>query len=106
MKRGRKSKSRGRRFHPAVKGGLFRLRKKKEPVTPTPPHSPAPQNNNHAAGVMRLDDDHWRLPDALAEAGETEENGLMPGRVVVVITTLAIIFIVIIAWFVSQMPDG
>lgn len=110
MKRGRRSKNRRRRFYQAVKGGPFRLRKKKESAVPIPPNG-APdgetaQNNNHTAGVLRLDDDNWRLPDALAEAGETRENGLMPGGVVIVIACLAIIFIAIIAWFVSQMPGN
>jgi hypothetical protein len=54
---------------------------------------------------MRLDSGELRLPEALAEAGETESNGLLPGRVVSVIAILAIVFIAIMAWFVSQMPE-
>jgi len=108
VKRSRKSRSRRRRFYQAVKGGPFRLRKKKKPAASNQQdaaaYGAALQNNTHIAGVLRLDDDNWRLPNALAEAGESEENGLMPGGVVIVITCLAIIFIAIIAWFVAQMP--
>lgn len=60
-------------------------------------------HNNHA-GILRFEAENLHLPEALAEAGETESNSLMPGRVVIVITTLAIAFIAVIAWFVSQMP--
>jgi hypothetical protein len=85
----------------AVRGGPFRLRE--------PSHAPTPaQTDNGAAarppGVLRFDSDGWRLPKGLAEAGETESNGLMPGLFVLVIAILAIIFISIMAWFVSQMP--
>jgi hypothetical protein len=45
------------------------------------------------------------LPEALAEAGEADSSSFKPGRVMSVITILAIIFIAIIAWFVSQMPE-
>jgi hypothetical protein len=89
-----------------VKGGLHRLRKKKEPAVLVPPESAAPRDHNHIAGILRLEDESWRLPEALTEVGETEGNGLAPGRVVIVITTLAIIFIAIIAWFVSRMPGN
>ena len=103
LNRKRQLRSARRRFYQAVIGGPFRLRKKKEKAIPTPPgHTMT--HNNHIAGVMRLDDDTWRLPEALAEAGETEENGKKPGGVVIIITSLAIIFIAIMAWFVSQMP--
>lgn len=82
------------------------MRKKKEPAVPVPSDGAAPRDHNHVAGVLRLEDESWRLPEALTEAGEAESNGLAPGRVVIVITTLAIIFIAIIAWFVSRMPGN
>jgi hypothetical protein len=59
----------------------------------------------HPAGIRRFSSEGLRLPEALAEAGETESDGLMPGRVVSVITIVAVIFISIMAWFVSQMPE-
>jgi hypothetical protein len=60
---------------------------------------------NHHAGVLRFDSEGWRLPEALVEASETGSTDFMPGRVMLVITILAIVFIAIMAWFVSQMPE-
>jgi hypothetical protein len=54
---------------------------------------------------MRFDSEGWRLPEALAEAAETESNNLIPGRVVLINSILAIVFIAIMTWFVSQMPE-
>jgi hypothetical protein len=86
---------RGRRRLPhAVKGGQHRLRKE-----------PEASAENHQVGVLRFDSEGWRLPEALAEAGETGSTDFMPGRVMLVITILAIIFIAIMTWFVSQMPE-
>lgn len=82
------------------------MRKKKDSAAPIPPDIAAPRDHNHVAGILRLEDDSWRLPESLTEAGETENNGLGPSRVVIVITALAIIFITIIAWFVSRMPGN
>ena len=89
-----------RRALQAVKGGTLRLRK--EPQAEAPPHAAA---KPPLAGSMRFDSEGWRLPEALAEAGETESNGLIPGGAVSVIAILAIVFIAIMAWFVSQMPE-
>jgi hypothetical protein len=102
LKRNKKTKSRRRRLLQAVKGGPFRLRERSHPPTPAPTDNGAA---SRAPGVLRFDSDGWRLPKGLAEAGETEPNGLMPGPVVLVIAILAIIFISIMAWFVSQMPE-
>ncbi len=104
VKRSKKPKSRRQRLRQAVKGGPFRLRKKVPAEVAGPPDGDAtPRNKN--AGILRFEAQKWRLPEALAEAGETEREGLAPGRVVIVIATLAILFIAIIAWFVSQMPN-
>jgi hypothetical protein len=101
LKRNKKTKRVRRRLIQAVKGGTLRLRK--EPQTTAAPEAGEEPNRT---GILRFDSEGWRLPEALAEAGETEEsNGLLPGRVVSVIAILAVVFIVIIAWFVSQMPE-
>jgi len=102
VKRDKRTRGRRRRLLQAVIGGPFRLRKRNRAAIP------APTDNGAAArpaGVLRYDSDGWRLPEGLAEAGETESNGLKPGRVVLVIAVLTIIFISIMAWFVSQMPE-
>lgn len=96
---GKDGTRRRRRLLQAVKGGTLRLRK--EPQAAATPDDVAEPRR---AGILRFDSKGWRLPEALAEAGETESNGLMPGRVVSVIAILAIIFIALMAWFVSQMP--
>ena len=75
--------------------------RKAPPVAAAAPDAAA---ENHRDGALRLDPEGWRLPEALAEAGETGSTDIMPGRVMLVITILAIIFIAIMAWFVSQMP--
>ncbi len=103
MKRNKRSKSIRRRFRQAVKGGPFRLRKKHPPADAVPVEDTMP--HNRSVGVLRFDAEHLHLPEALAEAGESEPDGIAPGRVMMVITGLAMVFIAIIAWFVSQMPE-
>jgi hypothetical protein len=101
LKRNKKTRRGRRRLLQAVKGGTLRLRK--EPQAAAAPEAGAEPRR---AGILRFDSEGWRLPEALAEAGETEEsNGLLPGRVVSVIAILAVVFIAIMAWFVSQMPE-
>src|SRR5262245_35566548 len=100
VKWNKRIKRRRRRLLQAVKGGTLRLRKEPQPAA-----APAAAEEPPRAGVLRLDSKGWRLPEALAEAGETELDGLRPGRVVSVIAILAVVFIAIMAWFVSQMPE-
>ncbi len=83
----------GRRRRHAVKGGTVRL-------TSSPPDTA-----DNGLGILRPNTGDFRLPDALIEAGDNRERGLMPGRVSLTIAALALIFIAIITWFVSQMPD-
>lgn len=87
-----------------MKGGPFRLRKKHPPAEAAAPVEDT-MPHNRSVGVLRFDAEHLHLPEALAEAGENEPDGMVPGRVVIVIAGLAIVFIAIIAWFVSQMPE-
>jgi hypothetical protein len=99
-------KSKRRAMRRAVRGGISRLRKQILPAAQSQAGGASPASSNdlpHEAGVLRPDAASWRLPEGLAEAGDTESNGLMPGRVVIVITALALVFIAIITWFVSQM---
>src|SRR5262245_50092778 len=100
VKRNRTTKRRRRRLLQAVKGGTFRLRKEPQ-VAASPDAAEEPPRT----GVIQFDAEGLRLPEALAEAGETESNNLRSGRAVWVIAILAIAFIVIMAWFVSQMPE-
>ena len=100
LKRDKRTKRRRRRLLQSVKGGTLRLRKE-----PQAAPAPAAIEEPPRAGVLRFDSEGWRLPEALAEAGETESNGPKPGRVMSVIAILAVVFIAIMAWFISQMPE-
>ncbi|MBO0724639.1 MAG: hypothetical protein J2P52_03485 [Blastocatellia bacterium] len=98
---GRKRTRRGRRRRrQAIIGGTLRLRNE-TPVASAPDAAEGP----HHAGILRPDSEEWRLPEALAEAGEADSNSFRPGRVMSAITILAIVFIAIMTWFVSQMPE-
>jgi hypothetical protein len=100
VKRNKRTRRVRRRLLHAVKGGPLRLRKEPQAAA-----APAAAEKPPRAGVLLFDSKGWRLPEALAEAGEAESNGSGPGRAVSVIAILAIVFIAIMAWFVSQMPE-
>ena len=100
VKRNKRKKRVRRRLLQAVKGGPLRLRKEPQAAA-----APAAVEEPPRVGVLMFDSKGWRLPEALAEAGETESNGLKPGWVVSVNAILAVVFIAIMAWFVSQMPE-
>ena len=53
-------------------------------------------------GVMRPDTGALRVPTDLEE--EDTGSSILPNKVVLVITLLALLFIAIIAWFVAHMP--
>ncbi len=108
MRLKRKLKRGKRQLLRAVQGGPFGMRRRSDPATSPLASSAelgeaAPRGSS--AGILRFDDQQARLPESLAEAGEAEDEGMMPARVVIVITTLAIAFIAIITWFVSRMPQ-
>jgi hypothetical protein len=94
VKRNKRTRRGRSRLSHAVKGGTFRLRKE-----------PQPAAENPHTGALRFDSEESRLPEALAEASETASTDFMPGRVMLVITILAVVFIAIITWFVSRMPQ-
>jgi len=112
MKQGKQQKRWRRRWRKVVHGGPTRMLKPKSTPIPkeieTPlnelPGLPVPSDDDNS-GVLRLDK-AIRLPSALAEASEYEDGqrGWMPGSLVTTISLLAILFIAIITWFISQMP--
>ena len=55
-----------------------------------------------ANGIMRPDTGALSVPSDLSE--DDKGRSVLPNRVVLVITLLALVFISIIAWFVSEMP--
>lgn len=87
-----------------VHGGTTRL--KKPAGLELPPEAPDgnPHDPTTDSGVLRLDNSS-RLPTALAEASDTGEDGLMPSRLVLSITLMAVVLIGIITWFVARMPN-
>ena len=96
----------------AVKGGMSKLialtgeasfRRNSDQTSPqiTSLQIQPPENES---GILRQDDAAFRLPNALAEAGDHEKRDWMPGGFVFLVTGLAILFIAIVAWFATQMP--
>ncbi len=108
MKRNKVAKRWLRKRKRAVKGGLAKLVAIGSPVQADKLLSPTTAISlNHTAdnfGILRQDDSHFRLPNALAEAGELEKNSWMPSLFVVLVIVFALIFIGVVAWQVSEMP--
>lgn len=94
----------------AVKGGLAKL------VALTGEHEsksdsdqtalPAQIQPHSDSGILRQDVAAFRLPNALAEIGEREQRDWIPSGFVIFVVALAILFIAIIAWHVSEMPPA
>jgi hypothetical protein len=62
------------------------------------------RDQSNGAGIIRPNAGDLHMPADLAESGHGQQtNG--PPRVMLVIITLALIFIAIIAYLVSQMPN-
>jgi hypothetical protein len=61
-----------------------------------------PQHKN-GEGVLRPDTGDLHLPAGLEDVGE-DQRGRDSSKVIIIITILALIFISIITYFVSQMP--
>jgi hypothetical protein len=103
MKRNKENQRRKRRL---IKGGTTRLISPKkltaEIQDPGALTTSAPGNGS---GILRPDLDKLHMPDSLIEAGDAKASDLMPGGFMLTIMGLAIVFIVVVAWFVSQMPD-
>lgn len=88
-----KGNRRKRRERQAVSGGTARL---------TTPQTPAESRNTNS-GIIRPNTGMLRLPSGLTEsnAGQSFQR---PGRAMLIIVGLALIFIILIAWFVAHEP--
>jgi hypothetical protein len=88
---------------------LRRLRRRRDDpektraYTPGEIHRLAHENTNNA-GIMRPDIRDLSLPSGLGNLGEGQQTD-HPSRIVSVIVIIAIFWIGIITYFVSQMPD-
>lgn len=60
-------------------------------------------NQSRVTGIMRPNTGDLHMPSDLAETGDGQQTN-SPPRVMLVIITLALIFIAIITYLVSQMP--
>ena len=112
MKHGKLKRRLQRKVRKVISGGTTRLLKPEiieaEIAPDEMPGSPdesfnLPVPDNDTSGVLRLGKSS-HLPTALAEASEHNEHGWLPSALVITITLMAILFIAIITWFISQMP--
>lgn len=107
MKRNKTARRWLRKRTRAVKGGMSKLialtgeASSRRISEQRPLQAQSPGNES---GILRQDAGAFRLPNALAEAGEHEHRDRMPGGFVFLVTGLAVVFIAIIAWFAAQMP--
>ena len=60
------------------------------------------ESSTKTDGVIRPDTGALRIPSDLND--EDRGSSILPNKVVLVITLLALLFITIIAWFVAHMP--
>jgi hypothetical protein len=95
--------------HRYIDKSLRRLRRRKDDPEKTRAYTAGDlqrlaQANANGAGIMRPDTGNLSLPDGLEDIGEGRRAD-HPARVVLIIVTLALIWIAIVAYFVAQMPD-
>ena len=88
---------------------LRRLRRRRDDPEKTRAYTPGElhrlaHESTNSAGIMRPNTGDLSLPGGLDNIGEGQHTG-HPGRVVIVIVILAMIWIGLITYFVSQMPD-
>lgn len=84
----------------AVKGGTTRLKLHDPPFEQL-----LPDEEHSSQGILRADTANLLVPVSLIEAGGERPHGLMPGLVTRVIIIAGLIFISVIAWLVSRMPE-
>jgi hypothetical protein len=101
MKRGKVAKESRRRKLKVVSGGPVRLASTKRLHADSSLNSVSHSSSNDL-GILRPDKE--RSPEALKDVGDVKPSALLPGRIMLTITVLAMIFIAIITWFVSRMP--
>ena len=62
-------------------------------------------STNSEYGIMRPDPDNEKSFDDLETGGDVKPYIQLPGRLMLTITILALLFITIITWLVSRMPE-
>lgn len=81
-----------------VSGGVTKLTSAKPTFAIAPDTSAGADD-----GVLRLES-AAHLPTALIEASDSGDPSVKPGPLVLTITGLALVFIIIITWFIAHMP--
>lgn len=101
------AKDKQRRSRQAVKGGTTRLTSPLKAKTAELPEQPPPASlAGHGAAFHRHDLNNFIVPAALIEASGTKQRShWRPGNLMLTVIVLALIFIAVVAWFVSQMPE-
>ena len=95
--------------YPRIDKSLRRLRRRRDDpektraYTPGEIHRLAHENTNNA-GIIRPDTGDLHLPSGLDDIGEGQQTD-HPSRIVLIIVVIALFWIGIITYFVSQMPD-
>ena len=103
MKQGKLKKRFRRKLRKVISGGTTRLIK------------PSIDNADHSGqlrsipdeGLLRLKAETLRMPSALADVSENsqaDQDWIRPGRVMLTISGLAVVFIAVITWFISKLP--
>jgi hypothetical protein len=92
-----------RRFYNrnAVKGGTTRLISPRVAAT----SDEAAEAFVNGLGTLPSETRDLHLPGALIEASGSRNDGAAPGRFMLLIVSIVVIFIAIITWFVSEMPE-
>ena len=95
--------------YPRIDKSLRRLRRRRDDPEKTRAYTPGElhrlaHESTNSVGIIRPNTGDLILPSGFDHLGESQQTG-HPARIVLVIVTLALIFIAIIAYFVSQMPD-
>jgi hypothetical protein len=102
MKRGKVPKESRRRKPKVISGGPVRLASTKRLHADSSSNLAHPNSSNES-GIVYSDAE--RSPDAPKDAGDVKPSSLMPGRIMLTIMVFALIFIAVITWFVSRMPE-
>jgi hypothetical protein len=67
--------------------------------------NPADASTNSENGIMRADPDNEKSFSEEQTGGDVKPSIQLPGRLMLTITILALIFITIITWLISRMPE-
>jgi hypothetical protein len=90
-----------------IKGGNYsrESRRRGPKVVRARLNNPTQSSMNSENGIIRPDPDNEKSFGDLQTGGDVKPPIQLPGRLMLTITILALIFITIITWLVSRMPE-